>query len=71
MIANLPRGAVILPGLDEDLADSAWAEVDDQHPQGAMKTLLSLADVPRGAVRSSSQPHRLRGPVRAGPAWPG
>jgi ATP-dependent helicase/nuclease subunit B len=52
VIAGLPRGAVILPGLDEDLADSAWAEVDDQHPQGAMKTLLSLADVPRGAVRT-------------------
>ncbi|MDB5471729.1 MAG: addB [Caulobacter sp.] len=52
VIAELPRGAVILPGLDEDLADSAWAEVDDQHPQGAMKTLLTLAGVPRGAVRT-------------------
>jgi ATP-dependent helicase/nuclease subunit B len=52
VIAGLPRGAVILPGLDEDLADSAWAEVDDQHPQGAMKTLLKLAEVPRAAVRT-------------------
>ncbi|RYF95705.1 MAG: double-strand break repair protein AddB [Caulobacteraceae bacterium] len=52
VIAGLPRGAVILPGLDEDLADSAWAEVEDQHPQGAMKRLLELADVPRGAVRT-------------------
>ncbi len=52
VIAGLPRGAVILPGLDEDLADSAWAEVDDQHPQGAMKQLLKLAGVPRGDVRT-------------------
>lgn len=52
VIARLPRGSVILPGLDADLADSAWAEVDDQHPQGAMKTLLALAGVPRGAVRT-------------------
>ena len=52
VIAGLPRGAVILPGLDEDLADSAWVEVDDQHPQGAMKTLLTLAGVSRGAVRT-------------------
>ena len=52
VIAGLPRGAVILPGLDEDLADSAWAEVEDQHPQGAMKRLLELAGVPRGAVRT-------------------
>ncbi|MBI1404818.1 MAG: double-strand break repair protein AddB [Caulobacter sp.] len=52
VIAGLPRGAVILPGLDEDLADSAWAAVDDQHPQGAMKRLLDLAGVPRSAVRT-------------------
>lgn len=51
VIAGLPRGAVILPGLDQDLADRAWAEIEDQHPQGAMKRLLELARVPRAAVR--------------------
>ncbi|HYE46260.1 MAG TPA: double-strand break repair protein AddB [Caulobacter sp.] len=50
-IAGLPRGSVILPGLDQNLADSAWAEIEDQHPQGAMKRLLSLAGVERRDVR--------------------
>ncbi|MDP1630518.1 MAG: double-strand break repair protein AddB [Caulobacter sp.] len=50
VIAGCPRGAVILPGLDEGLADDAWARVDDQHPQGAMKRLLAGAGVSRDAV---------------------
>ncbi|NBB13989.1 double-strand break repair protein AddB [Caulobacter sp. SLTY] len=51
VVAGLPRGAVILPGLDQDLADRAWAEIEDQHPQAAMKRLLELARVPRATVR--------------------
>ncbi|MBI5942212.1 MAG: double-strand break repair protein AddB [Caulobacterales bacterium] len=50
VIAGCPRGAVILPGLDEGLADKAWARVDDQHPQGAMKRLLERSGVTRDAV---------------------
>ena len=50
-IADHPQGAVILPGLDEGLADDAWAKVDDQHPQGAMKRLLIRAGVTRAEVR--------------------
>ena len=51
VIARAPRGCVVLPGLDQDLADLAWAQVDEQHPQGAMKRLLARAGVERGAVR--------------------
>lgn len=51
VIAELPRGAVILPGLDQDLADSAWADIEDQHPQDGMRRLLRVAGVQRGAVR--------------------
>ncbi|WP_297512376.1 double-strand break repair protein AddB [uncultured Caulobacter sp.] len=55
VIAAAPRGAVVLPGLDEDLADSAWAKIEDtpgeQHPQGAMKRLLDRAGVSRADVR--------------------
>lgn len=50
VIAGCPRGAVILPGLDEGLAEKAWAKVDDQHPQGAMKRLLERARVTREQV---------------------
>jgi ATP-dependent helicase/nuclease subunit B len=62
-VANAPQGLVVLPGLDQDLADPAWAEVGDQHPQGAMKRLLAQAGVERGAVRpwSPARPGDARG----------
>jgi ATP-dependent helicase/nuclease subunit B len=50
VIAGAPQGAVVLPGLDEGLADEAWAQVGEQHPQGAMKRLLERAHVERSAV---------------------
>ena len=62
-VANAPQGLVVLPGLDQDLADPAWAEVGDQHPQGAMKRLLAQAGIERGAVRpwSPARPGDARG----------
>ena len=51
-IAGLPMGAVVLPGLDLELAEDAWTEVGEQHPQGAMKRLLERAGLGRGQIRS-------------------
>lgn len=51
VIASAPQGLVVLPGLDRDLADSAWAEVGQDHPQGALRRLLIEADVGRADVR--------------------
>ena len=50
VIATRPMGAVVLPGLDLELAESAWAEAGEQHPQGAMKRLLERSGVPRADV---------------------
>jgi len=55
-IAEAPQGAVVLPGLDQDLAEDAWRKVGEQHPQGAMKRLLALAGVERGDVAAWSPP---------------
>ncbi|WP_122464466.1 double-strand break repair protein AddB [Brevundimonas lutea] len=49
--ARAPLGCVVLPGLDLDLADTAWARVEDQHPQGAMKALIEDFGVSRDQVR--------------------
>ena len=54
VVAEAPKGCVVLPGLDQDLADKAWAEVGEQHPQGAMKRLLEQNRVQRGEVRAWS-----------------
>ncbi|WP_374534279.1 double-strand break repair protein AddB [Phenylobacterium sp.] len=50
VIAAAPRGCVVLPGLDDSLAESAWIEVGEQHPQGAMRRLLHRAGVERRDV---------------------
>ena len=51
VIATRPLGAVVLPGLDLELADTAWAEAGEQHPQGAMKRLLERSGIARVQVR--------------------
>ena len=51
-VAASPRGLVVLPGLDEGLADDAWTKVDEQHPQGAMSRLIARSHVPRDRVRT-------------------
>ncbi|HVI31507.1 double-strand break repair protein AddB [Phenylobacterium sp.] len=51
-VASAPQGCVVLPGLDQDLAERAWDDVDVQHPQGALKRLLDEAGVERGEVEA-------------------
>jgi ATP-dependent helicase/nuclease subunit B len=51
VVARAPLGAVVLPGLDLELADKAWTDVGEQHPQGAMKRLLHRHGVARGEVK--------------------
>ncbi len=50
-VARAPKGCVVLPGLDKSLAEDAWEQVEDQHPQGSMRRLLVRAGIPRGEVR--------------------
>ena len=50
MIARLPRGAVVLPGLDRELDADAWERVEAGHPQFALKQLLERIDVRRDQV---------------------
>lgn len=52
LIAGLPQGSVVLPGLDLNLPDAAWDRIDDAHPQAAMRDLLAGHGVARGEVRS-------------------
>ncbi len=61
-IARAPRGAIVLPGLDLDLDDRAWAmiagdpeqniEASFTHPQAAIARLLGLLQVKREVVVS-------------------
>ncbi len=50
VIASLPNGEVVLPGLDWALDDDAWQALDPQHPQYGLCELLKPFDMPRQAV---------------------
>ncbi|MET4698475.1 ATP-dependent helicase/nuclease subunit B [Constrictibacter sp. MBR-5] len=55
VVASLPQGCVVLPGLDPHLADDAWEALDGEqpeagHPQHAMKQLLAKLGVARRDV---------------------
>ncbi len=49
-IAKQPNGALILSGLDTNISDDIWDDIDAGHPQFAIKTLLQKAQMPRLAV---------------------
>ena len=58
VVARLPQGAVILPGLDADADDATWEAIldDPGHPQFGMAHLLQRIEVDRRAVRDWPAP---------------
>ena len=50
-IAGLADGAVVLPGLDVEMDEPAWRQVEASHPQYALKQLLDVIGLERGAVK--------------------
>jgi ATP-dependent helicase/nuclease subunit B len=50
VIAQLPTGAVVLPGLDTDLDKGAWEELDAGHAQFGLRQLLAHLGVEREDV---------------------
>jgi ATP-dependent helicase/nuclease subunit B len=51
VIASLPEGAVVLPGLDRELDEKSWNDLDEGHPQYGMRELLRGMGVKREDVR--------------------
>ncbi len=60
VVAGLPQGQVVLPGLDLDLAEAAWDGLEDSHPQAGLRRLLSRLDARRGDVRPVRRRARCR-----------
>ena len=50
VVAGLPGGRLVLPGLDHAMTETAWAAVADGHPQDGLKTLLAGLGATRGDV---------------------
>ncbi len=63
VVARLPDGAVILPGLDLGMSDANWDALDDGHPQAGLRRLLAGLGATRGDVQDWK--------VQSGPVAPG
>ncbi|NKB43457.1 MAG: double-strand break repair protein AddB [Alphaproteobacteria bacterium] len=50
VVAALPNGCLVLPGLDQRLEDEAWAVLEESHPQYTLKALLDHFETTRDTV---------------------
>ncbi len=51
VIAHLPQGALVLPGLDLNAPEEVWSSLDASHPQYGMARLLDKLGATRGDVK--------------------
>ena len=51
VVAGLPNGAVVLPGLDTGLDAASWAQLGPEHPQYGLKQLLDRIGITREEVQ--------------------
>jgi ATP-dependent helicase/nuclease subunit B len=49
-VARLPRGCVVLPGLDPDMAAADWEDLEEPHMQAALRALLAALGAERRDV---------------------
>lgn len=52
VVADMPNGMVVLPGLQKDLPERIWASIDARHPQASLKGLMDVMEMPREDVRN-------------------
>jgi ATP-dependent helicase/nuclease subunit B len=50
VIAGLPQGSVVLPGLDREMDEESWGKLDPTHPQFGLHELLKAFDCERKDV---------------------
>ena len=50
-ISRLPKGCIILPGLDQNMAAEAWDMIEEGHPQNTLKLLLNHLESTRENVK--------------------
>ena len=66
VIAELPRGAVVLPGLDLNLSEEDFQSAAEAHPQFSLKQTLAALEVTRDEVGAWVKPsHGASGGQRA------
>jgi ATP-dependent helicase/nuclease subunit B len=56
VVAAMPEGMVVLPGLDLAMPDAVWEQLDPGHPQCGMQRLLINLGATRGDVQPWEEP---------------
>lgn len=56
VISELPQGQIVLAGLDKNLDEESWIEVDETHPQFELKELLDFLQLKREEVIDWCEP---------------
>jgi len=52
LVAKLPQGALVLPGLDMGMDAVSWDKLGEDHPQLNLKKLMQLVGIKRDAVQN-------------------
>ncbi len=79
VIAGLPNGKLVLPGLDRDMDETSWTQLDETHPQFGLRELLKalgherrdVADWPGGSAGAARHLliSELMRPAETSEAW--
>ena len=65
VVADLPKGCVVLPGLDLSMDEKVWRTIDDPHPQSGLKHLLETGlNLDRSAIGSWPHQNDAQGSAR-------
>jgi ATP-dependent helicase/nuclease subunit B len=59
VIAGLPNGAVVLPGLDTAIDEASWTGLNESHPQHGLQQLLHKMKITRDQVKEWPLQHNV------------
>jgi ATP-dependent helicase/nuclease subunit B len=62
LVAHLPQGMVVLPGLDLGLDEASWDALDHSHPQASLRALLASLQARRADVEDFTQSQSITVP---------
>ncbi len=69
VVATMPQGMVVLPGLDLMMDDAVWDQLDAGHPQAGLRRLLINLNASRGDVQPWQEETTSVTPGRCAALW--
>ncbi|MDH5721783.1 MAG: double-strand break repair protein AddB [Alphaproteobacteria bacterium] len=60
VIASLPKGEIIIPGLDQHMNEQSWKTLEESHPQHGLKNLIEFIGIERKDVATLKRSNNER-----------